>query len=106
MSYSDLAEGDAHVGILSGPHTSLPTQIPVLSLSHHLAGTEDTPEIRSGVGVQLCVPDSLWMEVLCVNRSPWEGVSFLEQNWGLERGLVPKGWPGTHSLPFSPSRRA
>lgn len=42
MSYSDLAEGDAPMGI---HHTSLPIQIPVLSLPHHLAGTEDTAGI-------------------------------------------------------------
>lgn len=45
MSYSDLAEGDAHVVIPSGHHTNLLIQIPVLSLSHHLAGTEDTEGI-------------------------------------------------------------
>lgn len=85
MSYSDLAEGDAPMGIPSGHHTSLPIQIPVLSLPHHLAGTEDTAGILVRSDLMLvcnCVPDSMWMQVFYVNRSPWEGVSFLEQNWG------------------------
>lgn len=57
--------------------------------------------IGSGVGVQLCVSDSMGMEVFWVSRSPWEGVSFLEQGWDRrEVWCWVVGLEG-HSIPFS-----
>lgn len=83
LSFSDMAEGDAL--LRESPlsrHTHPSNFDSSLLPTPPLAGTERQclPVIRSGIGVQLCVSDSMWMEVFCVSRSLWKGVSFLEQN--------------------------
>lgn len=104
MSCTDVAEGGAtRVPCQDTPHW--PFQLRFQFSLH------PTPwqalwclcdQIGPGVGVQLCVSDSMWMEVFWVSRSPWEGVSFLERGgWDRKGGWCRMVGLEGHASPFS-----